>query len=227
LKIKIVYLEGEVKIQRAGATQMVMAKVGDILTEGDKISTSAKSVCDLEFAPQTISRLSSDADLTITQAAIETKKGLFKKSENKNINLNLAKGALLSKVKKLGEKESFKVSTPSAVAGVRGTFFKVANTANLTKVDVISGVVAVTNLISNTISTVTAGQSLSISKENGELQSSEMEQSELSDFSELSGESDSDFDIDADFEDSDMFFDFDWDTLFENNKAPVIIHFHK
>ncbi|HPN32624.1 MAG TPA: FecR family protein [bacterium] len=162
LNVKIIDIEGSVTIMKANGAEL-QAQTGQILGVGDRVITGSRSICDLEFAPKTYSRLGEMSDMTISQANLEAKKRLFGSSNKKQINLNLSKGNLLSKIGKLGASENFSVKTPTAVVGVRGTIFNTASSPAGTNVSVFQGSVVVTNLMSNISSVVPAGQSLSVS----------------------------------------------------------------
>ncbi|HOK42012.1 MAG TPA: FecR family protein [bacterium] len=168
MNAKIIYLEGEVKIIKAG--QEVKGELNLVVNTGDKIITGEKSVCDLEFAPFTYARVGENSELTIKEASGMTKKTVFGKKEVKQINLNLDKGAVLSKLKKI-DAGYFKITTPVAVVGVRGTIFNTIHSSAGTNVNVFQGNVMVTNLITGAIQAVSAGQSFNISVEGGKAKS--------------------------------------------------------
>ncbi|MBP7654678.1 FecR domain-containing protein [Candidatus Dependentiae bacterium] len=189
LNVKIIDIEGSVTVIKDNGTQL-QAQIGQVLTMGDRIITGSKSICDIEFAHKTYSRLGEMSDMVISQANLESKKRLFGTSEKKQINLNLSKGNLLSKVKKLGGSESFSVKTPTAVVGVRGTIFNTSTGASGTNVSVFQGSVIVTNLNTNVSSVVPAGQSLSVSSSAGaSSEQSALPPSEIKAISEITGTS--------------------------------------
>ncbi len=191
INVKIINIEGGVTIQKANGNKISAAK-GSIVSTGDIITTAQRSICDLEFSDNTYSRIGELSELKISEAESKEKHTLFGIKKDKKIKLDLAKGAFLSKMKKLGNKEVFEVKTPVAVVGVRGTNFQATSTPAGTNVSVYQGAVAVTNLTSNITSMVPAGQSFSISNEGGKSQAGSISSAEVSAAREISGE-----DIDA------------------------------
>jgi len=162
LQMKVIYTEGVVTLIKPNGAKTTIT-TGAIVNPGDRILTASRSVCDIEFAPKTYTRIGENSDLKIDEAELNKKTGIFGASEKKKINLNLANGQILSKVKKLGMNESFNVKTPVATVGVRGTVFSTAATPTSFNVSVFQGSVIVTNLSNNATAVVPAGQSLGMS----------------------------------------------------------------
>jgi hypothetical protein len=103
----ISYLEGTVTIDGASA------QIGDTVPLGAVVRTSAGSLVDIEFNTRNALRLSENTTLVFNP-------------RNLQIGSELRQGALTLVLKKLfvgANGEGFRVRTPSAVAGVRGTSF--------------------------------------------------------------------------------------------------------
>ena len=188
LNVKIIYIEGGVTITKANGAQSPAA-VGVTVTTGDRIITGDKSVCDLEFDDKSYSRLGENSDLKLSSAELKEKKTIFGAiKKDKNIKIDLVKGAMLSKMKKLGKSENFSIKTPVAVVGVRGTNFQTTSTPGGTNVSVYQGAVAVTNITSNITTMVPAGQSFGISADGAKAEAQSVSTAEVSAAQEVSGE---------------------------------------
>jgi len=130
-------ISGVVKIYRK--LKEIELKKGDVVQEKDLIKTLKNSTINIQ--------LSRDNNIFIAE---NSKVKLNTDSANKNIELNLSIGSLRCKLDNLSAKQSFKVKSPSAVAGVRGTDFitqyKPELGAKAFNVCVISGTVEVAGL---------------------------------------------------------------------------------
>ena len=93
-----------------------LAKAGDKILGADKIEVKDKAMAVIQFA--------ADAQLTLSAGTTITMDDLSKGADGKvKINVNQESGTSFSKV--LAKGSDYKVSTPTLVAGVRGTSFSV------------------------------------------------------------------------------------------------------
>lgn len=103
---KISYLEGEVRINGKAA------KIGDLVKNSDTLETLAGSFCEVVFEDDNVFKLD---ELTIT------------KIDWTHSDIRLSRGgisAVFNKLDKLlNDMKDFTVTSPSTVAGVRGTVF--------------------------------------------------------------------------------------------------------
>ena len=106
----ISYLEGDVSVRRGGELQW--ADFGTAVREGDTVSTGPDSLAILELPGDRVVKLREETILTLT-------------STGTRATLDLNRGGVFAKVRKMAGQD-FSVSTPSAVAGVRGTQFFMA-----------------------------------------------------------------------------------------------------
>lgn len=130
----IVEIDGQIQIQRKGTTEWIDAKIGMKVFEGDKI----KSL----LATSAIIKLPDESEVTIAENSVITFSTL---SPKKKISLKLNFGGLRTNVLKAGRigQMKFSISTPTAVAGVRGTDFEVAEGFNGSDFMVVDGIVEV------------------------------------------------------------------------------------
>jgi len=129
------FLTGNVNIVLDNNT--VKANVGDKITQGMTILTGTKSVVDIHFENSVI-RILENSSVIMK----ELTKNL---SDNKElIELYVKNGKMFSQVtRKLSANEKFRVSTPTAIAGVRGTEFLVDEENGKSKISCVEGTVAV------------------------------------------------------------------------------------
>lgn len=130
---RITRLEGAVSILRNGSTEWRSAKPSTPLEAGDQVYTHEESFAELQYSIGTVLRMDEKTKITIaasSEQAIKTRNGLG------DVWVNMKK--LLSKGKE------FEVSTPTAVAAIRGTVFQMSSKADSTaSVSVYNGKVAV------------------------------------------------------------------------------------
>ena len=158
---RIIFIEGTVYVVSSNGVQRI-AFIKDIINENDYIFTEAGSYCDIEFAPKTYSRIQPSSKIQILSLSREKKNIFGQTSHARNIQIKIESGEVLSKLKKLKHYENFKVSTPVAVVGVRGTIFSTSYTNNNFNISVVQGNVSVSNIFSRAVSIVPAGEKLTI-----------------------------------------------------------------
>lgn len=129
------FMTGDVTITTDGNT--IKANVGDSITQGMVIKTGAKAVVDIYFNGSVIRILE--------KSTVVMKELVRDLATNKELSeFYIENGRLFSKVsRKLVEGEKFKVTSPTAVAGVRGTEFLVEEDNGKSKISCVEGTVAV------------------------------------------------------------------------------------
>ncbi|MCE9598568.1 MAG: FecR domain-containing protein [Spirochaetia bacterium] len=108
--------------------------VGDYIKEGDRLKTGAASTLEIFVRGQGIFRMAEQTELLLAQA-----------QENVKTKIDLKAGSTAIFLKKLERKGEFVVSTPTALAGVRGTTFLVSIEENATRVALYDGAVRLEN----------------------------------------------------------------------------------
>lgn len=117
-KMIITFVSGDVKIIRKddqGNVQEIPAKLGMFVYEDDSIKTE-KGKVDLQTKSGSAIRIKEMTYLNIKSLSNEN---------GGETNLQMENGNMIANIKKATSKEDFKVSTPTAIAGVRGTTFTV------------------------------------------------------------------------------------------------------
>ena len=150
---------GTARVQKAGTTTAATAHSGDLLADGDSVSTGADSKAAITYPDGSVTRLDS-----VTRVVV----GLGRNARGElQVGLRQTAGLTWNTVKKLAGAASFKVSGPNnAVAGVRGTRFgfyieRDAQGRTVVWIDVYDGVVAVSGPAGPPV-TATANQRVNV-----------------------------------------------------------------
>ncbi len=128
---KVQFILGDVKITVNGAEKPAVQ--GDQIKVGDLVITGKKSVVDLVFGESGVIRINEKSNVTVSNIADKSGGETVMDMKNGKVFLTL------SKLKGTG----FKVKTPTAVAGVRGTSFSVISDKKGAKLSVMKGTVDV------------------------------------------------------------------------------------
>jgi hypothetical protein len=116
----VTMIEGTAHVFTRGAPAGLPLKKGNKLKREQEVRVGANSRMEIRFPDGTIMRLSEKSRLVMDEVLYD------RKTENKNVKVNLAIGKLWANVKKLVTPDStVEVRTSNAVAGVRGTVYRV------------------------------------------------------------------------------------------------------
>ena len=138
----LVEFEGEVFIQKHDEEIWLPVEVDIPLEEGDGIKTGKDGHAEILMDDGSMVKLEKNTEITIRELAADYQ------TRSISSSLFLWFGRALSNITKFTSKNSrFRISTPTLVAGVRGTEFIVESTdSNMTEVGVFDGKVAVGSL---------------------------------------------------------------------------------
>jgi hypothetical protein len=139
--VKVYSMVGNVKVVISKAEKP--ATVGDVLLAGDSIRTGADSIADILFGTAGIIRVQPDSDIAIA-TLMDTATG--------DSQLNMSAGKMNVTLAKL-KKGDFRVQTPTAVASVRGTTFRITADKKAMRLDVVTGAVKVNPVQNNIVVT--------------------------------------------------------------------------
>lgn len=138
----VVFVKGRAEVQRSGERAWRAAELQMAVYPGDKLSTAAGAELEIRMDDGSVLKLK-DKSLLEIDAMEKRAKPLAAVT-----SLKLSLGKLLGCVRKLSSKESkFDITTPTAVAGVRGTVFAVFAEGDSTELDVLQGRVAVSGQV--------------------------------------------------------------------------------
>ncbi len=112
--MKASLVEGAVTITPAGGGTAAPLHEGDPLKQGDTVVTESGGRLEIAFASGTILRIGESSKVTLGESVPQ-----------KRFSARLLLGNIWAKVHKLVADETFQVETENAVAGVRGTEFRV------------------------------------------------------------------------------------------------------
>jgi hypothetical protein len=154
---KINFVQGKAYIlQYTRGYKKIAAKVNQLVTPQDIIMTEAKAIVKVRLA---------DGSSIHVRGNSRVKFAFVSKRSQQ---INVGKGGVLSQVSKLQSRKSFQVTTPTAVAGVRGTKFIVEHDEKSedSSVDVYEGKVALSSYEGNkrSSSNLEGGNALYLSK---------------------------------------------------------------
>lgn len=138
VEAKIVFLKGKAEVQKVGSLVWAPAAIKMPLNSGDKVATEDGAELEIKLDDGSILKMRDKGLLAIDRMEKQ------KKPLTTVTMLQAVSGKILGCVRKLASKESkFEVTTPTAVAGIRGTVFAVFVEGDSTALDVVQGQVAV------------------------------------------------------------------------------------
>ena len=112
--------QGSARIYSKDSTTGRLLKKGDVLKRENEVKVAEKSRIEIRFPDGTVMRLSEKSHLKMSELSFN------KQTESKNVKVDLSVGKLWAKVKRLTTSDSsVEVKTTNAVAGVRGTVYRV------------------------------------------------------------------------------------------------------
>jgi hypothetical protein len=139
VKAAVTFIAGNVKLESNGDRRQLA--IGDILTQGDVIITETDATADLAIRNFGVVKVGSSTRVKVEALAGDTDAG--------SAEIGLEKGNIVSIINRKSKDHDYRVVTPTAVAGVRGTIFmtSVENDSDgedsSTRISVLSGSVAV------------------------------------------------------------------------------------
>ena len=137
ISAKLIQMEGDVQVIRAGGEKPFKAFVNMRLTEGDRIITGPSGKAKVEMDDEVIITLAENTRIYLSE--------LRGSNGAKQSSINLQSGGVGSSVKeKLKDNSRFEIKTPTAVMGVRGTEFFTQYYNGNVDVRVVDGIVEVT-----------------------------------------------------------------------------------
>jgi len=135
---KVTFVYGEAKVQKDEKAKWVTLNLGDVVSQGSRIQTGNVSSVEVTFEDKDSIFLKSNTALGITTSQ---KRG----STYRLNNFYLNPGRAITKMKEAtGSESRIEINTPSAVASVRGTEFRVTvDQEASTRTEVLTGTISV------------------------------------------------------------------------------------
>lgn len=133
----LLMVKGTVMVKAAGAAKWTAAAEKSVVREGDSLKTEAGSSVMLQMADGSMTKVG-----PMSMLKVQTLQG---SARGLKAGLDMDSGRTWARVSKLSDESSFKVMTPSAVAGVRGTYFSSQAEEVSSRFDVFDGEVEVSS----------------------------------------------------------------------------------
>lgn len=151
----VLSVQGTALIKRSGQASFTRLNANEQIHVGDEIATQKGSIL-IRFADASILRLEEQSNLVFNRLSSYGNTGMV------DTRMRLNKGSISTDVTPLNKGSRFEISTPSAVAAVRGTEFRLESTPEDTKLEVVEGKVALSHEHGETV--VPAGQGAKVRK---------------------------------------------------------------
>ncbi len=129
---KVKTLEGIAQIKKARSTRYQSLKTDMLIQVGDEIATRNGNIV-IEFADNSTIRLEANSNLYFNKLSHFGKSGMV------DTRLRLKNGSLTTDIPPLVKGSRYEIKTPSAVAAVRGTEFRLHSSENETRLEVLEG----------------------------------------------------------------------------------------
>jgi len=135
---RVTFVKGDVSVYIRSTEEWKDLRINDRITRGSRIKTGNDSAAEISFEDGVAFLLRPNTSLEIASAQ-------KKSAWHRSYKLFLDVGRALSKIKEItGQDSRFQIHTPAAVAGARGTEFRVSVDAKeITRCEVLKGVVQV------------------------------------------------------------------------------------
>jgi hypothetical protein len=148
----ITTLAGGVRILKKGAVDWHYAKLNEFVNEGDKVETAEDGMTSLMFDNGNIIQIQPGSRIMFSILKKDPKTGEFDNT------FEVDSGKVKAVVEKIGKGSNFRVKTPTALCGVRGTVMYVNVAQGATQAFYEGGGGVVTNPVSGDTTFVESGQ---------------------------------------------------------------------
>lgn len=142
-------MEGKVMVKAYPQTEWTEAKVGQALNKNDAVKTGDDGKAILAFSDKSIVALKPGTEITVEELVLT--------NIERKVGLNMSSGKLRAIIEKVDTPSEFKVRTPTAICGARGTTFYIVIEVNETRVFVDEGAVDFMNAVSGNTYVVVQG----------------------------------------------------------------------
>ncbi len=152
MKGLITSVQGEVRVYKHGNKKFRLAKIDEVLTEGDKVMTGPDGGVEITMENGNMLSLQANSEIFMKRIRHDPKTGEYENS------FEADRGKIRAIVERLGKKSTFRVKTPSAVCGVRGTVMYLDITEGWTQAWYEGGQGDMTSLVSGDMVVLDPGQ---------------------------------------------------------------------
>lgn len=154
-------LVGDALLKKASSSRYDVLKINMLIMVGDEIATKNGNVV-IEFADGSTIRLEENSNLIFNKLSHFGKTGMV------DTRLRLKNGSLTTDIPPLVKGSRYEIKTPSAVAAVRGTEFRLHTSEKETRLEVLEGTVEFSGKHGKML--VDAGQGATISEGNSRIE---------------------------------------------------------
>jgi hypothetical protein len=154
-------LVGDALLKKASSSRYDVLKINMLIMVGDEIATKNGNVV-IEFADGSTIRLGENSNLVFNKLSHFGKTGMV------DTRLRLKNGSLTTDIPPLVKGSRYEIKTPSAVAAVRGTEFRLHTSEKETRLEVLEGTVEFSGKHGKML--VDAGQGATISEGNSRIE---------------------------------------------------------
>lgn len=148
-------LSGDVKVTVKGADSAHIARVGEIIGEGDIIETGDKGAVEIKFDNGNGMNLKANTRIIIVKLVIDPKTGEYENIFESNM------GKIRSRIENLKGKSTFEIRTPTAVTGARATIMYTEILPTLTNAYFDGGRGYIKSVLTGVEKSIEAGQNSS------------------------------------------------------------------
>ena len=152
----IVSASGKVLIYKKGAEDWRPAGLNEVVLEGDKVQTAENGYAEIRLGNGNMMILDANTELGFAKLEYNPDTG-----EYENV-FDSDRGNIKAIVEKLGKNSTFRVKTPTALCGVRGTVMYLNITMAATTAFYEGGPGAITSTVTNVTQMVEAGQNSAV-----------------------------------------------------------------
>ncbi len=131
---KVMSISGSAQVKRTKASYFKILKANMAINVGDEVATRNGTLL-IKLADGTIIRLEKNSNLVFNKLSHYGQTGMV------DTRMRLKRGSLSTEVTPLVKGSRYEITTPSAVAAVRGTKFRLESSNGETKVEVTEGTV--------------------------------------------------------------------------------------
>ena len=139
--LRVTGTSGTVLIKIYPSTEWKDATAGQELNQRDELKTGLDSKVALEFPDRSGITLKSNSEISIEELVWD--------NMAHKVGINMNSGELRTIIKKVNTPSEFKVKTPTAICGARGTIFYLRVLAYITSLFAVEGYVDFINTINN------------------------------------------------------------------------------
>lgn len=130
----VTYILGEAELlAEQGEAEWLPIEIGDTLRKGAVLRTGIESSLDIRFSDRTAVRLGPETTISLDEATV------------RRLSLKVEQGHLFARFERLFKEQEFKVATPTAVAGIRGTELVFDVSSDKAVISALSGITEVYN----------------------------------------------------------------------------------